>query len=121
MLEGIVPKERHRLSVKVLEQVGLADRGHHLPRQLSGGQLQRVAIARAIVTKPQLLLADEPTGNLDQRSGREIVKVLESLNAEGITLLVVTHDMALGSRARRHLRMVDGCVVKDDWQSDAIE
>lgn len=92
----------------VLEKVGLQDRAHHRPGQLSGGQLQRVAIARAIVTQPKVILADEPTGNLDQSAGLDIVQLLESLNQQGLTLLVVTHDRAIGKRATRKVRMVDG-------------
>lgn len=119
MLAGIGPKQRRQSALDVLEQVGLAERATHRPNQLSGGQLQRVAIARAIVMKPRILLADEPTGNLDQASGHEVVEVLENLNREGITLLVVTHDMALGKRARRRIRMVDGRIEKDTGDSDA--
>lgn len=119
MLAGISPKQRRQSALDVLEQVGLAERASHRPNQLSGGQLQRVAIARAIVMKPRILLADEPTGNLDQASGHEVVEVLENLNREGITLLVVTHDMALGKRARRRIRMVDGRIEKDTGDSDA--
>src|SRR5690606_10856717 len=105
----------NRLTAReVLATVGLAERSGHRPSQLSGGQLQRVAIARAIVMKPKILLADEPTGNLDQASGLDIVEVVENLNREGITLVVVTHDAALGRRARRRIRMVDGAVVADD-------
>ncbi len=113
MLGGIAPKQRRQNALAVLEQVGLADRAGHRPGQLSGGQLQRVAIARAIVMKPRILLADEPTGNLDQASGNEVVEVLENLNREGITLLVVTHDANLGKRAKRRIRMVDGQIESD--------
>ena len=113
MLAGISLGERRIAALDVLAQVGLeAWSGHH-PNQLSGGQLQRVAIARAIVMKPGILLADEPTGNLDQASGREIISVLENLNTEGITLLLVTHDLNLGQRARRQIRMVDGLIETD--------
>ncbi len=87
------------------------DRAHHSPNQLSGGQRQRVAIGRAIVMKPSILLADEPTGNLDSKSGEEVTKLLESLNDEGITLMIVTHDPTLGARARRQLNMLDGRIV----------
>lgn len=119
MLAGIAPKQRRQSALQVLEQVGLADRAHHRPNQLSGGQLQRVAIARAIVMKPRILLADEPTGNLDQASGHEVVEVLENLNREGITLLVVTHDLDLGKRARRRIRMVDGQIESDNGSDHA--
>jgi putative ABC transport system ATP-binding protein len=113
LLEGIAPRERKEKSSAVMERLGLTDRAHHLPNQLSGGQRQRVAIARAIVMHPALLLADEPTGNLDSHSGAEVMALLEELNGEGITLLVVTHDAALGSRAHRHVRMVDGRIDTD--------
>jgi len=96
-----------------LEMVGLTSRASHKPNQLSGGQLQRVAIARAIVMRPRLLLADEPTGNLDSRSGGEVIEVLERLNGEGITLIMVTHDQNIGDRATRHIRMVDGQIDRD--------
>ena len=114
LLEGIVPRERHRLAQDVMERLGIADRARHLSNQLSGGQRQRVAIARAIVMRPSLLLADEPTGNLDSRSGSDVMQLLEELHHSGITLLVVTHDAALGNRAHRHIRMVDGRVAGDD-------
>ncbi len=103
-------QQRHTRVCELLQQVGLSDRATHKPGQLSGGQLQRVAIARAIVMQPRLILADEPTGNLDQQAGNDIVELLESLNAQGITLIVVTHDHALGNRAKRRIRLVDGVV-----------
>lgn len=113
LLEGIAPRERNKKSREVMERLGLADRAHHLSNQLSGGQRQRVAIARAIVMRPALLLADEPTGNLDSHSGAEVMALLEELNTDGITLLVVTHDATLGSRAHRHVHMVDGQIDGD--------
>lgn len=111
VLEGIAPRTRRQASGEVMERLGLLSRAQHLPHQLSGGERQRVAIARAIVMRPSLLLADEPTGNLDSRSGQYVVQLLEELNRSGITLIVVTHDAALGSRAQRHVRMVDGRIV----------
>lgn len=114
LLEGVAPRERNRLSKEVMERLGLAERAHHLSNQLSGGQRQRVAIARALVMRPALLLADEPTGNLDSRSGSDVMNLLEELNRNGITLVVVTHDVELGKRANRHIRMVDGRVADDD-------
>ena len=118
LLAGVEPRERSQRVREVLEALDLSDRGHHRPDQLSGGQRQRVAIGRAIVMRPSLLLADEPTGNLDQHAGNEVVALLERLNATGITLVVVTHDPAIGSRARRRIRMVDGG-IDSDTQSDA--
>ena len=113
LLEGVAPRERHEKALAVMERLGLVDRADHLANQLSGGQRQRVAIARAIVMRPALLLADEPTGNLDSRSGGEVMALLEELNRSGITLVVVTHDAVLGQRARRHVRMVDGRISED--------
>ena len=113
MLTGMAPAKRRVLVTQALEAVGLEDRARHLPKQLSGGQQQRVAIARATIMKPPLLLADEPTGNLDTHSGKEVVKTLEVLNDTGIILIIVTHDQDLGARARRRIHMVDGKVVDD--------
>jgi len=113
VLAGIPPQRRAGRVQEVLASLDLSDRAHHRPDQLSGGQRQRVAIGRAIVMHPALLLADEPTGNLDQHAGNEVIELLESLNASGITLVVVTHDPAIGRRARRHIRMVDGRIEHD--------
>jgi putative ABC transport system ATP-binding protein len=113
VLAGMAPAERRPLVDEVIERLGLGDRAGHLPRQLSGGQRQRVAIARAVIRKPSLLLADEPTGNLDSHSGAEVIALLEELNGQGITLLVVTHDPAIGQRAARRLRMADGRITDD--------
>ena len=113
MLSGEpVGKRRERVSA-ILEATGLGDRMHHRPDQLSGGQRQRVAIARATVTEPELILADEPTGNLDSASGSEVIGILERLNAEGMTLIVVTHDADIGRRAQRRLSMIDGRIAAD--------
>lgn len=115
LLAGTPPAERDRRGRQALQGVGLADRQDHRPAQLSGGERQRVAIARAIVMQPRLLLADEPTGNLDSASGAEVIRIMEELNAAGLTLVVVTHDPQIGERARRLLRMRDGRVVEDQW------
>ena len=110
---GIDAEERGRRAEAALAAVGLAERMHHRPDQLSGGERQRAAIARAVVMGPTLLLADEPTGNLDSISGGEVVALLEKMNAGGLTLIVVTHDPGLGGRARRQIRMADGAVVEE--------
>ena len=107
---GLPKAERAQRVAAALEHVGLADRADHRPGELSGGQQQRVAIARAIVKRPRVLLADEPTGNLDESMRDEILAVLESLCAEGLTLIVVTHDSAVARRARRRLRLERGTV-----------
>lgn len=112
-LAGIPSNERAKRVTQALNEYGLADRAHHLPNQLSGGQRQRVAIARATILRPAVLLADEPTGNLDRVTGEEVVRLLEALNDKGMTLIVVTHDQALGARARRQLKMDDGSIVGD--------
>ena len=108
---GVERAERSRRVATALEAVGLSDRATHRPDQLSGGERQRVAIARAVVMEPGILLADEPTGNLDTSSGAEAIQHLEGLNAAGLTLIVVTHDPEIGDRARRRVRLHDGRIV----------
>jgi putative ABC transport system ATP-binding protein len=112
-LAGVPVAERSKRVKQALQEYGLTDRAHHLSNQLSGGQRQRVAIARATILRPAVLLADEPTGNLDRATGEEVVRLMEALNAQGMTLIVVTHDHALGARARRQIRMEDGSIVSD--------
>ena len=113
VLAGVPAREREARVRKALDGFGLSDRAGHRPDQLSGGQRQRVAIARAMVMRPTVLLADEPTGNLDHVSGAEVLAALESLNAGGISLIVVTHDDEVAARSRRQIRMRDGRVVHD--------
>ena len=113
VLAGIAEKSRKERVNHALESMHLLDRAHHKPQQLSGGQRQRVAIARATITEPSILLADEPTGNLDQKSGLNVIETLEQLNQKGITLIVVTHDTALGARSTRAIRMIDGRIEYD--------
>jgi len=113
VLAGIPPTERRTRVQKLLEDLSLTDRSHHVPNQLSGGQRQRVAIARAMVMQPTVILADEPTGNLDQKSGDDVLAAIEALNAKGITLIVVTHDSEISDRAHRNVRMRDGRIVDD--------
>jgi putative ABC transport system ATP-binding protein len=113
ILGAVAPAQRRQRVQEALASMGLADRAGHRPDQLSGGQRQRVAIARATVTQPSVILADEPTGNLDRHSGRDVVELLERLNARGITLIVVTHDPEIGGRAHRRIHIVDGRITDD--------
>jgi putative ABC transport system ATP-binding protein len=113
MLAGIPVAERNVRVGQALKDYGLASRADHRPDQLSGGQRQRVAIARATIMRPAMILADEPTGNLDRATGEDVMALLEGLNAGGVTLIVVTHDPVLGARARRQVMMEDGSKVKD--------
>lgn len=113
ILAGINSAERKNRVAQALKEYGLSERAHHKPNELSGGQRQRVAIARATILRPSVLLADEPTGNLDNKTGNEVVRLLETLNDQGMTLIVVTHDQPLGARARRQIRMNDGAIVSD--------
>jgi len=117
MLSGMPAIERNMRIMQALKEYGLNERAQHRPNELSGGQRQRVAIARATILRPALLLADEPTGNLDRVTGEDVVRLLETLNAQGMTLIIVTHDHALGARARRQIRMEDGIVVSDTINS----
>jgi putative ABC transport system ATP-binding protein len=117
MLAGIAASERKTRVTQALKDFGLENRADHKPDQLSGGQRQRVAIARATIMQPALILADEPTGNLDRHTGEEVVNLLEALNAKGVTLIVVTHDQSMGARAGRQLVMEDGRLQHDSRQS----
>ena len=114
ILAGIAPEERKQRVAVLMQNYGLAARADHRPDQLSGGQRQRVAIARATVMKPTVLLADEPTGNLDRATGWEVLKLLEGLLEQGITLVVVTHDTEIGARAHRQIHMLDGAIRSDE-------
>jgi putative ABC transport system ATP-binding protein len=114
VLAGIDPAERRTRLDRLLADYGLEDRARHRPEQLSGGQCQRVAIARAMSMGPPVILADEPTGNLDRRTGQEVMAVLERLHHDGGTVVVVTHDPEIGSRAHRRLRMIDGAIISDE-------
>ena len=113
-LAGVDPSERKMRVAAALERLGLTERARHRPDQLSGGQRQRVAIARATIMKPALILADEPTGNLDRASGKDVIDTIESLNADGMTVVMVTHDPELGRRTRRQVQMLDGRIVSDN-------
>ena len=118
---GIDPIDRKELALEALNRVGLADRRKHYPTQMSGGQQQRVAIARAISTHPPVIMADEPTGALDSRTGQQVLKFLQQLNREGSTIILITHDNGIAATAPRMVRLSDGRIVSDqrqevDWQ-----
>ena len=116
---GVAPKERKRRAREMLERVGLADRRGHYPNQLSGGQQQRVAIARALVGNPSILLADEPTGALDQKTGRQVMELFGELNAEGRTIIMITHDMHIAAYAHRVVHIIDGELTEGGGTGDA--
>lgn len=111
--QGMAAKERHRRSKEALEIVGLGDRIYHKPNELSGGQQQRVAIARALVSRPPIILADEPTGNLDSKSGTEVMRILKELHANGNTIVLITHDNDIAMQAQRMVRIQDGEIIED--------
>ena len=118
--QGIDPIDRRELAIQALDRVGLADRAQHKPTQMSGGQQQRVAIARAISTHPPIIMADEPTGALDSRTGHEVLGFLQQLNKEGSTVILITHDNAIAATALRIVRIADGKIIEDhpqevDW------
>lgn len=118
VLAGVPEAIRRERVNHALDSMQLMDRAQHKPQQLSGGQRQRVAIARATITEPSILLADEPTGNLDQKSGINVIETLEQLNQKGITLIVVTHDAVLGARSSRAIKMLDGKIESDSTSAD---
>jgi len=117
--QGLSRKRRRLQAMEALASVGLADRVKHRPQQLSGGQQQRVAIARALATKPQLILADEPTGNLDSVTGEEIMDLFDRLNREGNTIVLITHDQDIAARANRRLSIVDGKITEETGKGSA--
>ena len=116
---GVKKKERRERAIKALERVGLGDRVDFRPTQLSGGQKQRVAIARAMVNNPKILLADEPTGALDSKSGEQIMELFQKLNEEGVTIVMITHDPHIASNAKRMVKIIDGEIFEGDEKEDA--
>ena len=116
---GVAPRTRKKMAMEMLDRVGLSDRMDHFPNQLSGGQQQRVAIARALVGNPSILLADEPTGALDQKTGRQIMELFRALNDEHRTVIMITHDMNIAANARRIVRIIDGEILEGGEAADA--
>ena len=114
--QGFGIDDRHEMAIEALERVGLADRRKNKPTQMSGGQQQRVAIARAISTHPPIIMADEPTGALDSKTGHEVLKFLQQLNKEGSTVILITHDNGIAATARRCVRLADGKIIEDHEQ-----
>jgi putative ABC transport system ATP-binding protein len=118
---GLDKKERRIRALHAMEKVNLLDRAHHKPSELSGGQKQRVAIARALANNPSIILADEPTGNLDSSSGEDIMAVFQELNREGVTIIVVTHEQIIAQHTKRIISFMDGCIIKDIEVSEPVD
>ena len=117
--QGVSVFEREDRAMEALDRVGMADRAHHRPSEMSGGQQQRVAIARAIATSPPIIMADEPTGALDSKTGRHVLEILRQLNREGSTIILITHDDGIAAQARRRVRLTDGKIVSDERGKEA--
>lgn len=117
--KGIASQKRREMTLEALERVGLSDRARHKPSEMSGGQQQRVAIARAIATKPSIIMADEPTGALDTKTGEHVLSILRELNEEGTTVILITHNMSIAESSRRIIRISDGMIVEDGLRKEA--
>ena len=117
--QGVSVFEREDRAMEALERVGMADRAHHRPSEMSGGQQQRVALARAIATHPPIIMADEPTGALDSKTGRHVLEILRELNADGSTIILITHDEGIAAQAHRRVRLTDGRIVSDERGKEA--
>ncbi len=117
--QGIGANRRHEMVMDALEHVGLSDRARHKPSEMSGGQQQRVAIARAISTRPPIIMADEPTGALDTKTGEHVLEILRNLNEDGTTVILITHNNDLANATERIIRISDGCITEDRFQKEA--
>ena len=119
--QGLPVWEREDRAMEALEKVNMADRAHHKPSEMSGGQQQRVAIARAIATRPPIIMADEPTGALDSKTGQHVLEILHQLNAEGTTIILITHDNSIAATARRMVRLADGKIISDERMEEVAQ
>ena len=119
--QGLPVWEREDRAMKALEKVNMADRAHHKPSEMSGGQQQRVAIARAIATQPPIIMADEPTGALDSKTGQHVLEILHQLNVEGTTIILITHDNSIAATARRIVRLADGKIISDERMEEVAQ
>ncbi len=120
LYQGVAPKKRREMAIEALKRVGMEDRMHHKPKELSGGQQQRVAIARALSSRPPLILADEPTGALDSKSGEQVLEMLKEIHAEGNTVVLITHNSDIARQAQRVVRIADGLITSDTTNTEGV-
>ncbi len=120
LYQGVAPKKRREMAIEALKRVGMEDRMHHKPKELSGGQQQRVAIARALSSRPPLILADEPTGALDSKSGEQVLEMLQEIHAEGNTVVLITHNSDIARQAQRVVRIADGVITSDTTNTEGV-
>ncbi len=120
LYQGVSPKKRREMAIEALKRVGMEDRMHHKPKELSGGQQQRVAIARALSSRPPLILADEPTGALDSKSGEQVLEMLQEIHAEGNTVVLITHNSDIARQAQRVVRIADGVITSDTTNTEGV-